>query len=88
MRVHWEIWFLVGVHEETICKGNASKGEPRQFADLSGGLAKKGGGVFERGLTTQCTLWLSDEGPFFSWSKFVLNPFHRNLHAFSFPWII
>ena len=38
--------------------GLLKKGELGQLADLRGGLRKKeGSGVFEGGLTPQCTLW-------------------------------
>ena len=55
----FQIWLLVegGGHEKNnIYMGIDQKGGLGQLADLRRGLAKKRGGVFERGLIPQCTL--------------------------------
>ena len=45
--------FRVGAHEKSIYRGNCLKrGWLGQFSDLSGGLAKKKGVVFLRGVDT------------------------------------
>ena len=62
MGVHWNIQFLGGFHEKTtkqyiVGEGDCLKRDLGQFAYLRGARWKRECGVFERGVTPQCTLW-------------------------------
>ena len=56
MGVHWNIWFLKGVHKKPIYRGGLPKKVGLgKFADSREGLGKnRGRGYFWGGLITQC----------------------------------
>ena len=61
MGIHWKIWFLRGVHEKPIYRGELPKKGAWTVYRFKGGWGggggkKEGGGVFEGGMIPQCAL--------------------------------